>query len=336
MACWIFQIISYLAINLWFFPLITSDTTDSVLHCFSMIIVPRNTVWSTRVMGTLMINCTVTIEPKCLNKISILWCKFEENSACKPIRKSELITTELININESFQMSFLKFENMSRNDSGRYRCELSTATSVGHSILVNVTDIPFDKMDLEVVSKENKTSTNSSNTSQTDFAWVWQYLYIGSGVVLLVIIVLVPVLVIRCRVKKLRKARIYKTAQNQTTATQMADLSLPALNTMTQKPLSSVRGKTHSFPAQLNPPSPCIYDNVPLRVASQRHRSSPPGLPAVRGAPRRSHDHGKVEEEEEEDRLVYASLNHKAALQRPVRVTHTEIEASEYAAIKVS
>lgn len=117
----------------------------------------------------------------------------------------------------------------------------------------------------------------------------------------------------------------------QPTPTPVPDLAPPVY-----KPRESPRFKTQTLPAQLSPPPPAIYDTPPVRVMSLRDRPSAGRHPVNQGAPRRCQERGPVEEVEEEDPLIYATLNHEAAPQRPVRVAHVQIEASEYAAIKVT
>lgn len=117
----------------------------------------------------------------------------------------------------------------------------------------------------------------------------------------------------------------------QFTTTPVADLAPPKYN-----PRESPRSKAQTLPAQVSPPPPAIYDTPPVRVTSLRDRSSRGKHPVNQGPPRQCHDRGTVEEEEEENPLIYASLNHEAVPQRPVRVAHVQIEASEYAAVKVT
>lgn len=112
----------------------------------------------------------------------------------------------------------------------------------------------------------------------------------------------------------------------------MADVSSSALDNMLPNVPSSSCGKTHRHLVQLNTPQPCIYDNIPLGVVSQRQRSSPPRLPDL---PRCNHGRDKMMDEED-NHLVYASLNHDVVQHGSVRVTHTGTETSEYAAIKIS
>lgn len=112
----------------------------------------------------------------------------------------------------------------------------------------------------------------------------------------------------------------------------MADLA-PPMYTPRQSPFI----KTQTLPAQLSPPAPSIYDTPPIRGTSLRDRSYAGGRHVNQGPPRRYEGRVAVEEEEEDNPLIYATLNHEAAPPRPAqRVAHVQIEASEYAAIKVT
>lgn len=94
--------------------------------------------------------------------------------------------------------------------------------------------------------------------------------------------------------------------------------------------------KIQTLPVHLSPPPPGIYDTPPVRARSLRDRSPAGRHPAIQVPPRRCHNRSSVEAVEEENPLIYAMLNHAAVPQRPVRVAHVQIEASEYAAIKVT
>ncbi|KAI4889458.1 hypothetical protein NFI96_011632 [Prochilodus magdalenae] len=224
-------------------------------------------------------------------------------------------------------MFFLIFWSLSVEDAGLYRCRSDAPVSTsGHTI--NVTIAASDK-EPEVLSNENKTTghlNNSSKTGSSEMEHLLPYVYICSGILGTVLIVLVVTLfIIRCR--GLKHTRKEKIADRQSSASQMPQFS-PVHDSL-------ARGNTHSLPGQLTPPSACIYDNAPIRASSQRDGPSRrhPGNHAAK--PGQSRDRCKVEVEEEENPLVYASLNHKAMARGQVRVSHPE-ETSEYAAIRVS
>ncbi|KAI5625957.1 hypothetical protein C0J50_14511 [Silurus asotus] len=124
-----------------------------------------------------------------------------------------------------------------------------------------------------------------------------------------------------------KKSLAEKIHENQSIASPVADLPLP-----TYKSRESPHIKARTLPSQ----PPPVYDIPPVRVGSLRDHSSAGRHPVNRGPPRQCRDRGAVEEIEEENPLIYASLNHNTMPQRPQRIAHLQIEASEYAAIKVT
>ncbi|XP_053085712.1 B- and T-lymphocyte attenuator isoform X1 [Pangasianodon hypophthalmus] len=331
MACCVFQIICILIIHLWLSPLISSNTNESDLDCIPSIMVPRNTVWKAPVMKSLTINCTVDSESHCWKNINVTWCRIDDKNECRALNRSNYTTNEWEKVNKNKRLLFLIFHNISMKDAGLYRCRINSPTpTVSHSINVTVTDyVPDCNTDSKVVTVENNT-TNSSNPIVAKKEPLQPYVYIYSGIgVLLLVVVVVSVIVIWCRGQK--KSIKEKIHENQSTATPVADLAPPIYN-----PRESPRSKTQTLPAQLSPPTPSIYDIPPVRVTSLRDRSSAGGHPVNRGSPIRCHNRDTVETEEDENPLIYATLNHGAVPQRPVRVAHVQIEASEYAAIKVT
>ncbi|KAG7315977.1 hypothetical protein KOW79_020843 [Hemibagrus wyckioides] len=210
---------------------------------------------------------------------------------------------------------------------------ISPTSSMSHAINVTVTDyVPDCSTASNNPESQQNNTTNSLNMTAVNPSRLLSYVYICSGVGLLIFIVIVSVIVVRCRGKK---KSIKKTIhENQSTGTPVMDIAPPVY------PREFPR-KTQTLPAQVSPPQSCTYDTPPVRVrvTSLRDRSSAGRHPVSRGPPRRCHDHQEVEdvkEVEEENPLIYATLNHEAAPQRPVRVAHVQIEASEYAAIKVT
>ncbi|KAF4075318.1 hypothetical protein AMELA_G00233110 [Ameiurus melas] len=332
MAPCVSQIFCILIIHLWLSALITSNTNEAHLDCIPSIMVPRNTMWKVRVMDKLKINCTVDSESHCWKNINVSWCKIEDKSECRSLKHSDHITTEWIRITENKGMLFLMFKNVSMQDDGLYRCEIkSTTPTVSHAINVTVTEyVPDCTTDYKLVTQENNT-TNSSNPIVENKEWLLFYVYICSGIgVLLLIVVVVCVTVFRSRgQKKFIKEKIH---ENQSTATPVSDLAPPIY------PRQSPRGNAQTLPAQFStpPPPPVVYDIPPVRVTSLRDRSSAGRHPVNRGSPRQRHDRNTMEIEEEDNPLIYATLNHESAPQRHVRVVHVQIEASEYAAIKVT
>ncbi|KAL6481697.1 hypothetical protein MHYP_G00097770 [Metynnis hypsauchen] len=324
MASSVFHIISSFAVLLWLLLIICGKTQEPVLDCIPSLKVPRNTVWNSPEKETLKINCTIITESHCWKNLSVSWCKIEDNNDCRPLSHSNHTGTGWRNTSENERIFFLIFGNLSLQDIGSYRCKSDGPVfTASHTINVTVTASDTDN---EVVSNENKT-TNSSLSVPTDLRWLQPYAYICSGIVGLVLIVLVvALLVIRCKGPKQSKKE--KIADHQSSTSQMAPFTSTVYDNVTQ-------GNSCSLPTQLNPPSPCIYDNAPIRASSQRNgpsRRHPANHTAKRGP---NHDRFNMEVEEEENTLVYASLNHKALSRGQVRISHPE-ETSEYSAIRLS
>ncbi|XP_017570593.1 uncharacterized protein LOC108437767 [Pygocentrus nattereri] len=322
MASSVFQIISSLAVLLWV-SFICGKTQEPVLDCIPSLRVPRNTVWKSPEKETLKINCTVTTESHCWKNLSVSWCKIEDTDHCRPLNHSNHTGTGWRNITEKERKFFLIFWSLSLQDAGLYRCKSDGPVfTTSHGINVTVT---ASDTDVEVVSNENKT-TNGSLIVPSDLQWL-PYAYICSGIVGLVLTVLVvALLVIRCQGPKQSKKE--KVADHQSSTSQRPPFTSTVHDSVT-------RGNTHSLPTQLNPPSPCIYDNAPIRASSQRDGPSRRHLANHTAKPGHSHDCFNMEVEEEENPLVYASLNHKALSRGQVRISHPE-ETSEYSAIRLS
>ncbi|XP_060755017.1 B- and T-lymphocyte attenuator-like isoform X2 [Neoarius graeffei] len=334
MARCVFQIICILIVHLWLSLLTTSNTEGREPTCFASIRVPRNSVSKVHVMGKLKINCTINRGTYCWENITTEWCKVDYDSECKPFNYSNNITKFWMKVNTTQSQLFLIFHNISMQDAGLYRCRIQSPMSiVSHSINVTVTDyVPDCTTDYSIVSQENNT-TNGSSLLGKNSEWLQSYIYIYSGIgVLLFIVIVVCVSVIRCRGQK--KSIKEKIRENQFTATPVADLAPPILI-----PRESPRSKAHANPPCRPlplPTTPAIYDTPPVRLTSLRDRSSRGEHPINPRSPRHCHNRDTVQEEKEENPLIYASLNHEAVPQRPVKVAHVQIEASEYAAIKVT
>ncbi|XP_047659449.1 B- and T-lymphocyte attenuator-like isoform X2 [Tachysurus fulvidraco] len=327
MARCVFHIIWILIIHLWLSLLITGTTED----CFPAIRVPRNTVWKAREMDNLRINCTVESESNCWNKIYVTWCKIDLKNECIHLNHSNHTTTEWKHINESPRLFFLIFQNVSMQDAGLYRCMIiSPAPSISHNINVTVTEYVPDSSTASQVTQGTTINANTNTTAHP--TWPQSYVYICSGVGVLVFIVVVSVIFICCRGKK---KSVKKTIhQNQCTPSPVADHAPPVYP-------REFPQKSQTLPAQVSLSASCTYDTPParVRVSSLRDRPSAGRHPVSQGLRRQCHNRLEVEDLEEvaeENPLIYASLNHGAVPQRPVRVAHVQIEASEYAAIKLT
>ncbi|XP_066517702.1 uncharacterized protein [Hoplias malabaricus] len=331
MASSVLNIISSITILLWLSLATNGNTQDIELDCIPSIKVSRNTVWKSPELKTLMINCTVIVTPHCWRNLSFSWCKISDGNNCRPLIYSNHTSTKWRNINEEERILFLIFWSLSVEDAGLYRCEiLKPVYATGHAINVTVTasDEVFD-----FESNENKTINSSSarNTSNDlEMEWMWPYVYICSGIVGLVLVVLtVALLIIHCQGAK--RSTKKKIAENQAQCTQSNASENPHFKAWV--PDASPCGNTNSLPLQIHPPSPGIYGNTPVRGSSQR--DGPSRRHPANHRPQPGQRHERVPVNEEENLLVYASLNHKATSQGPVRSCHPD-ETSEYAAIRVT
>ncbi|KAA0722217.1 hypothetical protein E1301_Tti019765 [Triplophysa tibetana] len=76
------------------------------------------------------------------------------------------------------------------------------------------------------------------------------------------------------------------------------------------------------------------YDTPTVRAGFHRDRTSDERLSANRTQSKGCKNNVRSTEEEEENPLVYASLNHQAISRGPRTIVQQETEPSEYAAIK--
>ncbi|CAM4486176.1 unnamed protein product [Leuciscus chuanchicus] len=302
------KIICNLAVSLLLLSLSVRGTTNrsEELQCVQRIKVPRNTVFRACVMTQLKINCTVSLHG-CHRSPRVSWCKIYEN-VCNALNHSVYIKTGWKNITEHEGMAFLIFLNISMEDAGLYRCKEGDS-SVSHAINVTVT---VNKEDL-VSHNQSKTSDVNTNPND-DLQWLWPYVYICTGIAGLIFIVMaVTLLFIRCQgTNSRRNDMAYK---NQYMETQRSDLPPPPH----PHPHYNTRPRSDQ-------PTSALYrvcETLPVRGAS----------PAGRVSDGRHNTVGTARGEEE-NALVYASLNHQAMPRGPKRTARQEPEPSEYAAIR--
>uniref|UniRef100_A0A3B1K198 Ig-like domain-containing protein n=1 Tax=Astyanax mexicanus TaxID=7994 RepID=A0A3B1K198_ASTMX len=128
------------------------------LNCVPSIRVPRNTVWNAPENETLMINCTVFIEPHCWKDVLASWCRSYDKNECRPMTDSTHFSTAWRNISGSQRMFILIFWNLSKQDAGLYRCQTQAPVStLGHAIRVTVTGKQLVLFNLIVVKKTIET-----------------------------------------------------------------------------------------------------------------------------------------------------------------------------------
>ncbi|KAI7811495.1 putative B- and T-lymphocyte attenuator-like [Triplophysa rosa] len=277
--------------------------------CIIAIKVPRNTQFRAPVMTVLKINCTVIIE-NCKGNPTVSWCKIYGND-CKALNHSNDIKPMWKNTTQRDGIAVLTFLNISMDDAGSYRCK--SQHSVSHGMKVTVT-----------AHKENSGSGNQSNTSyeinqKEGLQWFWPYVSICGGLVgLVVIVITVSLFIIRCQGRK--------SARKETTTT------IQYMKTQRSDPTTPSRPHHNSHPPSARFTS--AYDTPPVRAGLHRDRPSDERLSANMMESKVCQNNVRSTEEEEENPLVYASLNHQAISRGPRKTVQQETEPSEYAAIR--
>ncbi|KAJ8004149.1 hypothetical protein DPEC_G00155770 [Dallia pectoralis] len=139
---------------------------DDGSQCYPEIRVKRNTVQKASPGENVEINCTVTL---CPNSSPVLWRKDNEPS-WDPVNRTDHIEINVKEMNNS-ETSFLIFKNISRNDSGLYRCTFQNFVS--HSINVTVSE---SVKDTTVYIQKNETNiTPSQRYSFLEGLWYFVY-----------------------------------------------------------------------------------------------------------------------------------------------------------------
>ncbi|XP_073808515.1 B- and T-lymphocyte attenuator isoform X2 [Danio rerio] len=277
----------------------TSNGTEP--HCDVKLKVPRQTIFKARIMTQLKINCTVTHNGCQWNPI-ISWCKIYGDH-CKALNHSDLIKMECRNTAQHEGMAFLIFQNITMENSGSYRCTHGD-TSVSHAINVTITG-----------NGEDEFSHNQSNKiPDNGLKWLWPYVYICSGIAALVIIIItITLFVFNCQDTKSKTEEL--TNKNQYMETQSSDLLPP--------PLPHPRHDTRSLSQQRG-------------SALDRGSEIPPGrgTSSAGRVKERSHHTVSAGRGEDDNALVYASLNHQAVPKVHRKTARQEPELSEYAAVR--
>nr|XP_009296922.1 B- and T-lymphocyte attenuator-like isoform X1 [Danio rerio] len=225
----------------------------------------------------------------------ISWCKLYGQN-CKALNHSDVIKTEWKNKTENEGMAFLIFQNVSIEDAGSYRCKEGDM-SVSHTINVTFT-------------------VDDSNSVLDDgLLWLWPYVYIFSGIAALVIIIItITLFVFRCQDTKSKTEEM--KSKNQYMETQSSDLLPPPL----PYPRHDTRSPSHQRGS-----------------ASDRGSEIPPGrgTSSAGRVKERSHHTVSTEGGENDNALIYASLNHQAVSKVHRKTARQEPETSEYAAIRL-
>ncbi|XP_035250454.1 B- and T-lymphocyte attenuator-like isoform X2 [Anguilla anguilla] len=321
-------------------------------NCSVAVRVKRNTVRTASIMDTLTINCTVQ---HCGMKRSVRWCKLGNGFVCTIVTKTEHIDTHWRKSDDEKDIYFLKFINISINDAGLYRCEMSGNTSlVSHSI--NVTVIAAKDTGN---SQTNETRTTPQNGHEQNgpppLDWLL-YIYILAGVVVLVVIVVVTSCMLKSKGSKRPTAAIQTQGQVQRNLQSSAPLkkneppqpslqaspypSLPERPRSIRSPRAQRPPSVRSSGAPAPTPAPAP---VPTKRSSRTKRSPareapPPSSSSGAARPAAVGSSGVYDNdrEEGENTVVYAALNHQVGRKVP---SHTYIpmeELTEYAAIRVS
>ncbi|XP_043088639.1 B- and T-lymphocyte attenuator-like [Puntigrus tetrazona] len=292
-----------LAVSLLLLSLSVSGTINgSEMPCIPLVRVARNTVFLAPVTSELKINCSITLHG-CHRNPRVSWCKIYGHN-CNPLNYSDNIRTEWKNLTEHEGMAFLVFLNISMKDTGLYRCK-EGEMSISHAMNVTVT-----------YNKEDMFSHNQGNTSDlslgsaVDLQWLLPYVYICSGIAGLVVTVITVTLFI-VRRQGTKSTRKDMTVKNQYMETQRSEL--PPL------PYPSTRSSSD----QLTSASYRGCETLPVR-----------GAPSAQRVSDGRHNTAGAERGEEENALVYASLNHQAMSRGQRRTARHEPEPSEYAAIR--
>ncbi|XP_068446294.1 B- and T-lymphocyte attenuator-like [Clinocottus analis] len=152
---------------------------DEASECEVAVRVHQNTVYAAVLGEDLRINCTVEFcsgsPPR------VFWYKQETTAVPVNVSSSSHIKTEWKLLNRSVGTSFLIFQNVRRNDSGRYQC--GSEESISHNINVSVHGVG---------ERTNVTKNNdASGTTPEPTRDLWLYLYFAAGIGAFVIIVII-------------------------------------------------------------------------------------------------------------------------------------------------
>nr|XP_055061133.1 B- and T-lymphocyte attenuator-like isoform X1 [Misgurnus anguillicaudatus] len=289
---------------------VSGNSNESELECITSIKVPRNKLVEALVMTEFKINCTVNVL-KCQGIPKISWCKLygEDCKASNQSNYKETVDWK----NFTYGTAFLTFLNISMEDAGLYRCK--SQNSVSHSINVTVT---ADRVDSD---SGNQNNTILDNTKGEGSHSLLPYVYICGGVIgLVVIVIAVSLFIIKCQGKG--STRNVMTNTNQCIETQRRDLITT----------SHPHHNTHPPSARLT--TAVSYANdTPVRAGSHSDRTSAGRVSANTIESKGCRKNVRTQEEEDNP-LVYASLNHQAMSRGPKRSVQQETEPSEYAAIR--
>ncbi|XP_060784877.1 B- and T-lymphocyte attenuator-like [Neoarius graeffei] len=267
--------------------------------CVPEIKVRKNTVHTASREHQLNIMCPVTY---CKESPVFKWYKIgAENKYTDIIGSNQVkIAQEPTGLNGI--ISYLSFENISTDDTGVYRCMISTSnfSSESHNIKVNVSD-----------SSDHANANNTSGIpgKVSDVRWLL-YVFICLGIPVLVLIVMLISFLCINRCSRKANSRRHKNA------------------TFSPKPLSTTttRGKTQEFPKEENN----LYDapSDDLHSETLYIQNDQECTPDTWNGNSRGDGNGLRQ-------IVYATLQHPTPREPPAVRHQSREQLSEYASIRI-
>ncbi|CAI5638270.1 B- and T-lymphocyte attenuator isoform X2 [Oreochromis niloticus] len=144
--------------SLIFTVLILTPDAQSDSDCSIEIRVRRNTVHNASAGQQLWINCPVIF---CNDSPpTVTWYKVEETIVPINVSGDSHIITAWKHLNKSAGISYLIFQNILRNDSGQYQCQVQGGRSMSHAITVNV----YDHNEITTVTQNNVRGDSDCST----------------------------------------------------------------------------------------------------------------------------------------------------------------------------
>ncbi|XP_019207759.1 B- and T-lymphocyte attenuator-like [Oreochromis niloticus] len=289
-----------------------SNNTKGDSDCSTEIRVRRNTVYNASAGQQLWINCPVIF---CNDSPpTVTWYKVEETNVPVNVSSDSHIKTEWKHLKDSAGIFYLIFQNILRNDSGQYQCQVQGGRSMSHAITVNV----YDHSEITTVTQNNVRVSTTSAPENTETLLLYVYSAAGIATFVIIVIIISVISMRGCKGKPKKDSQ----AENQYMEIPMVERPLP------QPSLEpSQRGSPSVVPSRRStkrkaPP------RQPNELRSSRDNEQAYGPSHVD----RERQRNRVEEES--GSVVYAALNHGLP-QRAHRPRMEVEETSEYAAIRL-
>ncbi|XP_018605416.1 B- and T-lymphocyte attenuator-like [Scleropages formosus] len=311
--------------------------------CQPEVRVARNTAVPALETKTLTIYCPFK---DCGMEANVTWCKVDHAALCKPLHQFHHVKLELTKDEKDTHTNILAltFTNLTLEDNGLYRCQLSTdgktMSTVSHSINVSVTSSSVCCTTVSTGNvTRNQTEKMVTGNWPTNPQWP-PYIYICLGIAgFVAMVVVISFLSMRwCEASK-HSAKAEKPQSQHTVP--LASYQASPRPTLPNRPRS-----LRTNPVRYSDES--TGNNHFDRKASRNKRgptggaqpagSSVPGQVAVTVDKCGLHDDCSEGADPEPSVIVYAALNHKATRDSPVasRTVAFEEQHSEYAAIRVT